>query len=112
MEKPVHVIFRRNQSTQTNSLATLHIEPGTQHNILLQKNKDQVVDLIKGSNKIYKNILLGIEKPSPQTAGSYIDLRTRTSVDIEIKTHLEFNPSAHELYQSGIDHQGNYYTNV
>ena len=112
MEKPVYVIFRRNQSTQTNSLATLHIEPGTQHDTLIQKNKDQVVDLIRETNKIYKNILLGIGKPSPPTAGSFIDLRTRTSVDVEIKTHLEFDPSDNELYQSGIDPQGNYYTNV
>ena len=112
MEKPVHVIIRRNQSTQTNRLATLHIEPGTQHDKLLHKSKDKVVDLIKENDKIYKNILLGIGKPSPQSAGSYIDLRTRTSLDVEIKTHLEFNPSVHELYKSGIDLQGNYYTNV
>jgi hypothetical protein len=111
MDKLVHVIIRRNQGTQTNRLATLHIEPGTQHDKLLQE-KDQVVDLIKGTDRIYKNILLGIGKPSPKSTGSNIDLRTRTSVDVEIKTHLEFNPSAHELYKSGIDLQGNYYTNV
>jgi len=111
MDKPVHVILRRNQGTQTNRLATLHVESGSQHDKLLHQ-KDQVVDLIKGQDRIYRNILLGIGKPSPKSTGSYIDLRTRTSVDVEIKTHLEFNPTAHELYKSGIDLQGNYYTNV